>query len=164
MPPAAIVVTVWSENLQFFPPLFHFAAKESERERERRGGKKEIRATGNNKAVPYYRRADANLAAQLPRSWFHRSRRAGVTEGAAPSRAKTRKSLRESSEVGLCGSPTARGFLCLRRSLFPSQLLAVFASRNYRQSFWNRRCPLLLSLSPPTPPPLGVTRPHRRWF
>ena len=62
--------------------------------------------------------------------------------------AKTRKSLRESSEVGLCGSPTDRGFLCLRRSLFPSQLLAVFASRNYRQSFWNRRH----SPSPPLAP------------
>lgn len=54
-----------------------------------------------------------------------------------PRVAKTRKSLKESSEAGLCGTPTARGFLCLRRSLFPTELPVVFASQNYRQSSQN---------------------------
>ena len=64
----SLCVAVRSENLQFFPPAVISFHGERERERERERGKKEIREMENNKAVRYYRRADANLAAQLPRS------------------------------------------------------------------------------------------------
>lgn len=79
----------------------------------------------DNKAVPYYRRADANLVAQLPRSWFHRSRRAEDTEG--PTRRENEKKFK-----GIVGSRAMRDSNRPRISLSPEIPFSYRTSRSLR--------------------------------
>lgn len=128
--------------------LLYFISAGNWRGRKKREGE-------NNKAVPHYRRADANLVAQLPRSWFHRSVEAVVVSTCRGYRGPPPRRENEKKFKGIIGRPGMRGSKRPRRISLSPEIPSFSWPKlpGLSPRFRNYRCPPSPRHPPPFTPP-----------